>query len=220
VKEHRTVNARQGNIGVMAFRDHFTLWRTRPTTQVQPWTVEELASRYLDPLFMYVSRRITSNAEAEDIVAEVFMDVCRQLERIPKRNTNLESDATLAYLIGMARRKIALVLRKQEHRKEKSIGEDEEIHPALGESLDRQMLLQEQTKMLQKALNVLSEPQREILLLKYVDQRSLREISVIIGKSEGAANSLLQRARESARQAGSEYFEEKDLKERKGEERL
>jgi RNA polymerase sigma-70 factor, ECF subfamily len=214
VKEHSTVNARKGNIGVMAFRDHFSLWGTRRTEHVQPWTAQELATRYLDTLFAYVSRRIASEAEAEDIVAEVFMDVCRQLERIPSRNTDPDNDPTLAYLIGMARRKVALVLRKQERRKEDPLQDETPQTPEyVTGSSEGQVLRQEQARMLRQALNTLPEQQRDVLLLKYAEQLSLKEIAVALGKSEGAINSLLQRAREAARRAGYDYF----ISEREGE---
>jgi RNA polymerase sigma-70 factor, ECF subfamily len=145
--------------------------------------------------------------EAEDIVAEVFADVCRQIERVPVRSSDPENDATQAYLIGMARRKIALALRKKERRRETEYPEAD-ITPDTAQDLQTRLLSQEAATMIHKTLDALPELQREILLLKYVDLLSLREIGLVLGRSEKAVSSLLQRARATARKEGNVYFSE------------
>ena len=202
----------QGNALTMTFQEQFSAWRGKhqektQTAQTAPWTAESLANCYLEPLAAYVSRRIAHEMEAEDIVAEVFMDVCSQLERIPRLGSDSENDATLAYLIGMARRKIALSLRKRERHKEETLPQNHEEMRSLGisSSSESQLLGKEQAEMLRKTLEAIPEIQREVLLLKYVENLSLREIGKIIGKSEQAVSSLLRRARESARRKGSLY---------------
>ena len=48
--------------------------------------------------------------------------------------------------------------------------------------------------------------QREALLLQYVEQFSVAEISVVLGRSPAAINSLLQRARATLYRRGRVYF--------------
>jgi DNA-directed RNA polymerase specialized sigma24 family protein len=48
----------------------------------------------------------------------------------------------------------------------------------------------------------LKEEQREALLLQYVDDLSIAEIAVVMGRSPAAINSLLQRGRASLLRRG------------------
>jgi RNA polymerase sigma-70 factor, ECF subfamily len=212
MKECKTVNEsiksiHKGSIAPMTFLFRRGRSREKELAKPQAWTPEELANRYLEPLFVYVSRRIASEMEAEDIVAEVFADVCRQIECVPPHSSDPENDATQAYLIGMARRKIALALRKKERRKETEYPEAD-ITPDAAQDLPTRLLSQEAAVMIHKTLDALPELQREILLLKYVDLLSLREIGAVLGRSEKAVSSLLQRARATARKEGNVYFSE------------
>jgi RNA polymerase sigma factor (sigma-70 family) len=56
----------------------------------------------------------------------------------------------------------------------------------------------------------LKEEQREALLLHYIEEMKIAEISVIMGRSEGAVNSLLQRARANLYRMGKGYFLDRD----------
>jgi RNA polymerase sigma-70 factor, ECF subfamily len=57
-----------------------------------------------------------------------------------------------------------------------------------------------------EVLASLRPEQREVLQLKYMEELSLKEIGQVLGKSEAAVSSLLQRARAAALRAGRDYF--------------
>ena len=65
-------------------------------------------------------------------------------------------------------------------------------------------------QVLRQILDLLPPLQKEALLLKYVEQLSLTEISLALGKSETAISQLLYRARQSARAHGRPYFCEEE----------
>ena len=75
-------------------------------------------------------------------------------------------------------------------------------HHSLEESTEKR----EGARELRKILDALPADWREVLLLKYVEELSLREIATSLGRSEKAVNSLLQRARAEARKRGETYF--------------
>jgi RNA polymerase sigma-70 factor, ECF subfamily len=65
---------------------------------------------------------------------------------------------------------------------------------------------EEARREMQKLLAGLPKTQREALLLQVVHDLSIREIAQVIGRSEAAANSLLQRARAAIYRHGRGYF--------------
>jgi RNA polymerase sigma-70 factor (ECF subfamily) len=48
--------------------------------------------------------------------------------------------------------------------------------------------------MLTEALGRLTEPQRQVILLKFIEGRSNSEVAALLGKEEGAVKSLQHRA--------------------------
>jgi RNA polymerase sigma-70 factor, ECF subfamily len=200
-------------------------WRKEQETPF--WTAELLQERYLDRIFAYALRRVGNVAEAEDVAAEVFAAVFTRLSACPPplSTTNstdsspqkeatekeiTEKDPTVAYLFGIAHRKIADVLRKRSRHKEAPLGEDEEhSFPLLGENPEVKLLTSEAHHVLWKIVYSLKEEYREVLLLKYVEEMSLKEIAQILEKTPTQVGSLLQQAREAAQKQGKEYFSPK-----------
>jgi RNA polymerase sigma-70 factor (ECF subfamily) len=75
-------------------------------------------------------------------------------------------------------------------------------------SPEAEVLRDEAVKTIKSLVLGLPELQREALLLQIADGLTIREIAIAIGKSPGATNSLLARARETLKQKGSHYFSE------------
>jgi RNA polymerase sigma-70 factor, ECF subfamily len=161
-----------------------------------------LANRYQAEIFRYAVRRVTDSAEAEDITAEVFAAVVAHPSRVPKLTTDTSDDLTRAYLIGIARRKVTDSLRKRSRHPQETLSPELALPHSLEESLEKR----EGARQLRKILDALPADWREVLLLKYVEELSLKEIAVSLGRSEKAVNSLLQRARTEARKRGESYF--------------
>jgi RNA polymerase sigma-70 factor, ECF subfamily len=163
-----------------------------------------LAERYQAEIFRYAVRRVGDSAEAEDITAEVFAAVLAQPGRVPKASPKTHSDDDLvrAYLIGIARRKVTDTLRKRSRHPQEPLSHELAQNHSLAESTEKR----EGARELRKLLDALPTDWREVLLLKYVEELSLREIAASLGRSEKAVNSLLQRARAEARKRGKNYF--------------
>ena len=172
---------------------------------VTVWTGTTLQERYLSDVFRFVRRRLTRQEDAEDATAEVF---AAALEALPKRRGD---DDPRLWLFGIARRKVADVLRRQSRRRETLATEmPSGAEPAQSSGLQADLERQEETRELRRLVDALKPDQRDALLMHYLEDLSIVEIATVMRRSPAAVNSLLQRARASVYRAGQGYFLEED----------
>ena len=155
----------------------------------------EFVGRYTDCVYSYVRRRVMPQSEAvEDLVQEVFLAAWHGLR-------NFRGEATLRHwLLGIARHKVEDYYRKR-LREPEVPGEIDErlpeliVIPRYEEQLDRASNSGKTYRVLAK----LPETYGLVLLWRYLEQRSAREMAQLTGKSEKAIERLLSRAREHFR---------------------
>jgi len=164
-----------------------------PVERLIPQTAHDLQARYLDEVLRYVSSFVRPVADAEDVAMEVFQAAFLGLHKLKR------SDDPRVWLLGIARRKVASTLRLKYRRAEVPLATADTGSLKDQESMDRTLLVRE-------LLGQLRQDQREALVLKYANGLSTREVAEVLGRSEAAANSLLQRAREAFTSNGSHLF--------------
>ncbi len=174
----------------MVFHDAL---RAKPMDPSACLTPHELHTRYLDDVLRYVSSFIRPLADAEDVTMEVFHAAFKHVSRLR------HSDDPRVWLLGIARRKVADSLRLRYRRKETSY---EPIH---GATVEMRSQIETSTLVLQ-VLAELTQDQREALVLKYSNGLSTVEVANVLNRSESAANSLLNRAREAFYAKGAPLF--------------
>jgi RNA polymerase sigma-70 factor (ECF subfamily) len=171
----------------------------------EPLTAVALQEQYLTPVYRYVASRIGQRQEAEDVTAEVFAAAFETLHRYRGAVT------PLAWLLGIARRKVADSLRRQSRRKETLeadmvyAGAPDQMS-SLEESPQALVQSSESKRKMRELVSQLNSDQQEALLLQYVDGLPITDIAGVMGKSPTAVNSLLQRARAAIFKAGQGYF--------------
>ncbi|WP_309722519.1 sigma-70 family RNA polymerase sigma factor [Armatimonas sp.] len=177
-------------------------WPHVKRAQESQWTNLALEEACLPTVLAYCSRRLPTRVDAEDATVETFLAASARLSACPK-----PPEEATAWLLGIARRKVADILRReQKRRRDLSLEHAQEV---LYATATDQSLLQEEARQAVRALMATLRPEhREVLLLKYADELSLKQIACALGKSEAAISSLLQRARAAALKQGSEYFRE------------
>jgi RNA polymerase sigma-70 factor (ECF subfamily) len=172
-------------------------------------TTAALHERHLEDVFRYVVRRVPCVEEAEDITAEVFAAAAAGLSGFR------EQCPLHLWLLGIARRKIAAALRRRSARRETLASElapeapdAETLWEAMAASEEPETVLMraEAKRVLGDLVGQLSGDQREALMLQYVEQLSVAEIAVVMGRSPASVKSLLQRARETLYRRGRAYF--------------
>ena len=149
------------------------------------WTADGLQSEYYDLVFTYFSRRVSPREEAEDLTAATFLAAFEQLKRFRRSEPPL-------LLFGIARRKLADSFRRNRNHLSLDMVADAPDPCAHAD--------QELARELRRAVQELPGHWREPLLLQYLEDLSVRQISQVLGKSEKAVKACLQRARQKLRE--------------------
>ncbi len=155
-----------------------------------------LQSRYLDRVFSYVRRRVSQREDAEDITFEVFASAARAA-------SSFRGDSGLfVWLVGIARRKVADHHRRSRHPvavRECELGPVEQATLAGIEPIDlplaERLRRHDLAVAVRQAVELLPASQREALLLRYVEQLSVRDVARLLSRSEDSVKALLRRAR-------------------------
>ncbi|NUM44263.1 MAG: sigma-70 family RNA polymerase sigma factor [Anaerolineales bacterium] len=147
-----------------------------------------LYERYQPPVFTYVYYRVDDQALAEDLTAEVFVRM------VAKIHTYHATSPLLAWLYTIARNLIADHYREasrvaplHERTTMSPLDPTEEAHRRMREA------------ELRAALKRLTEEQRQVVILKFIERRSNLQIATLLGKTEGAIKSLQHRALDTLR---------------------
>ncbi len=165
---------------------------------------EELVEFFSTEIWRFVSSQVQHREDAEDVVMEVFAAAFKDFPRLER------ADNQRHWLLGIARRKVADAYRKRYRRAEMPLSEGV-LAPTEGPSP-----MQLATR---GALAQLPDNQREVLVLKYVNGLSTEETGRVTKRSATATNSLLQRGRQSLREALGGTFGEFATNPQIGEER-
>lgn len=160
-----------------------------------------LAKRYMD-------NRLRGRLDEADLVQVTFMEAQRDLRSF--RGSQIEE--LLGWLRHILRNNIASAHQRHIYTQKRSAGREvanssphdsraplTDLVPAETTSPSQRMMRDEAAVFLASCLDELPETQREALRLRYIEGRSLKEISDIMQKSEMAAAGLLKRGLQALR---------------------
>lgn len=150
-----------------------------------PARFAELYQRNVYQVYAYVSRRVTTREEAEDITSDVFHHALENLQTFAWRGAPF-----CAWLIRIAAHRIIDRWRRSSHDAGVPITEDPK---------DPHMDDIEQRTALFQLVKRLPEDQRRVVMMRFVEEKSIREIAQELGRSEGAVKQLQFRALEKLR---------------------
>lgn len=135
-------------------------------------------------VYAYASRRVGSRAEAEDVTSEVFH---RALEHLPKYESRGAPFAAWLYRIA------ANCLADRWERSAREKGQPQRGEPAASpEDLEAA----ERISRLTQSIHGLPAEQQRVIRLRFLEEKSVKEIAEVIGRSEGAVKQLQYRALE------------------------
>ena len=154
----------------------------------------EFVSRFADPIYGYVSRRLTPRADlVEDVVQDVFLVALQKLD------TFAGQSSVVGWLLGIARHKVEDVYRARLREPDPfpddmdGLNAGRAIEPDLDELIDAARAEQKTRRILDQ----LPAAYSAALLWRYWEKRSTREMAEQTGKTEKATERLLSRARMS-----------------------
>ena len=171
--------------------------------EAQSKSADELLALYddvLDDVYGYLLRRCGSASTAEDLTSETFVAAASAVEQ------GRTSRITAAWLIGVARNKLVDHWRRAERNQRLLISIDgNAIDPA-----DEWDVVLEQM-LANQVLAVLSPQHQAALTLRHLDGLPVAVVAQHLGRTYGATEVLLVRARQAFRQAYESQTEREDV---------
>jgi RNA polymerase sigma-70 factor, ECF subfamily len=153
--------------------------------KADPSRFADLYERNFDRVYAFVARRVGSRSEAEDLTAEVFHQALAHLGRFEWRGAPF-----VAWLLQIARN--ALTDRWQRRAREQG-------EPSPEPADERRLVDVDHRAMLADLVSRLPHDQQRVVLARFVEQKSIREIAEALGRTEGAVKQLQFRALERLR---------------------
>ena len=149
--------------------------------------MQVLFARHHVRVYRFLLRLVRSEATAEDLVSDVFLDVWRQAGKFEGRS------AVSTWMLSIARFKALSTLRRkpeEELDEETAAGiEDQSDNP------ETTLAKKDKGALLRECLSRLSTDHREIIDLVYYHEKSVEEVAAIVGIPEATVKTRMFYAR-------------------------
>jgi RNA polymerase sigma-70 factor (ECF subfamily) len=152
--------------------------------QRDPSRFGELYEENFYRVYAYIARRVRGRHEAEDLTADVFREALAGLGRFEWRGVPF-----VAWLLRIASRTVADHYKRSGRESGQPVHELERIVP---QEIERHVILFQ-------LVDRLPDAQARVIRLRFVEQKSIKEIAQVLGRSEGAVKQLQLRAIENLR---------------------
>jgi RNA polymerase sigma-70 factor (ECF subfamily) len=160
--------------------------------QRDPARFGELYEHYFALVYAYVARRVRHRTEAEDMTAEVFRKALQSLPRFKWTGAPFA-----AWLFRIASNMI--VDRAKRTAREGNLAGDKDVTDSRAQPQQADLEQSEQSAVLFRLVDELAADQRRVLVMRFAEERSIREIANALGRTEGAVKQLQFRALENVR---------------------
>jgi RNA polymerase sigma-70 factor, ECF subfamily len=154
--------------------------------QRDPARFADLYDAHFARVYAFVVRRVRDRAAAEDVTAEVFRCALAGIGSFEWRGVPF-----LAWLYRIAANEIADAMKKASRERSEDVRIEE---PAADE-----MELVEQRAALFRLVDRLPFDQKRVIVMRFAEERSIRDVATEIGRSEGAVKQLQWRALQTLR---------------------
>lgn len=162
--------------------------------QRNPEEFGEIYERYVNKIYTYIYYRTGNVHDAEDLTTNVFMRAMNHLPKYTDRGFPFSS-----WLYRIAHNLVSNWYRDQNRREIVSLV-NSNLPANPNNSPDNITVTNEETEMLLGAIRSLPSDRQELLILKFVEKLSNKEIGQTLRRSEGAIKSLYHRTLISLRE--------------------
>jgi RNA polymerase sigma-70 factor (ECF subfamily) len=177
-----------------------------------PWAFEQLIDRYQGEIHRMIYYRIRARMDTEDLTQDVFVRAYRNIPRIR------EPHKFRSWLFTIAVNRVNDYLRKKRVRSIfKSSDEGTEVQPAATDFQDtpealEQVLKEDFWRHIGRIAKRLSKMEREVFMLRFLDNLNINEIAQTLKKSESTVKTHLYRAlAKFKKEKGLRQFLQEDL---------
>ena len=163
--------------------------------QKDPGRFAELYELNFHRIYAYVLRRVHNRVDAQDLTAHVFQQALANLGKFSWRGAPFST-----WLYRIASNAIA----DQARKKSREVVDNEQIGSANPGTAELEFC--ERRARVFQAVSKLPEDQRRVIMLRFADEKSVREIADELGRSEGAVKQLQFRGLETLRAQLAEKY--------------
>jgi RNA polymerase sigma-70 factor (ECF subfamily) len=159
--------------------------------QGDPAAFAEIYDRCQPAIYRYIYYQVTDVATAEDLTGEVFVRLVEKIDRFTYRGRPL-----LAWLYTIARNLVTDHRRRAKHAEpleleKHPIADINDVESTVEHTLAQQRVI--------KAIGALTDDQRQVVLLKFIEGMDNATAARVLGKSINAVKALQHRALGSLR---------------------
>jgi len=158
----------------------------------EPMAFEELYARYSPRVFGYLFQRLNGDAEeAEDLTADVFTRVYEKIDAFQPQGAPLS-----AWVFRIAHNRLIDTIRRRPRQTQVTLDDAPELTaaPVFG-GIDQQVALEQ----IKAGLNRLTPEQRQVIVLRFLEGKSLAETAAVVNRNEDAVKKLQARGLASLR---------------------
>ena len=153
--------------------------------QKDPRRFAELYERNFERVYAFIARRVLDRHDAEDVTAEVFQHALANLYKFEWRGVPFA-----VWLFRIAAN--AMADRRKKRSREPINPTSDDLDPSHWPDIERRVVLF-------RLVDDLPADQRSVIIKRFVEEKSIRDIAEEFGRSEGAIKQLQFRALETLR---------------------
>lgn len=146
-----------------------------------------LYRRYLDRVYGYAFYLLGDHHDAEDATERTFLAAMDAIDRFRDEGASFRS-----WLFRIAHNQVANALRARGRRAAAPL--DSIAEPIDDADPAREVSAADDARRVRRAIASLPEDRRQVVVLRFVDGLSAREIGAVLGRSDGAVRVLQHRA--------------------------
>lgn len=149
---------------------------------------EKIYNDFFHKIYQFVFFKINNQSKSEDICSEVFLRFVHFVK-------NNDIDNVSAVLYKIARN---LIIDDSKKKTEDLVGDEylESVKDDKEFNIDDKFINNER---LFESLNVLSDDYRDVIVMYYINEMSIKEVADVLDKTQGATKTMLSRAVEKLR---------------------
>ena len=165
-----------------------------------------LYDEYVDQIFRYIYYKVGNLTESQDLTGQTFLKAFENIDSYEMRDVAFSS-----WLYRIAHNLVVDFFRRESKRE--SVPIDDQPPPASPHGNPVESVLADlESERLYKAMHKLTHNQREVLVLKFIDNLSNTQVAEIMGISVGAVKSTQKRGllalnRILSNSSGTDYLE-------------
>jgi len=156
--------------------------------QKDPGRFAELYELHFHRVYAYIARRVSDRNETQDLTAHVFQQALANLGKFKWRGAPF-----ITWLYRIA----SNALSDQRKRQSRDVATDDLPNGESSSEVDVEEI--EQRALLFKAVDALPEDQRRVIIMRFAEEKSIRDIAAELDRSEGAIKQLQFRGLENLR---------------------